>query len=61
MTPSELFDLFVGGQADTTDIVQLDLATATRQIHELRQDEPDDIQMSDEQIATAILDYAKAN
>lgn len=53
----ELFDLFVGGQATVEEIAQLDLGTLTRQIAELRRDEPDDITMTNAEIAAGIYRY----
>jgi len=60
MTGAQLFDLFVGGQATTADIAAMDLATVTRQVGELRQEDPagDDIPMTNAEIAALILDYA---
>ena len=59
MTGHELFELFVGGQATSEEIASMDLSTITRQIEGMRQDDPDNIQMTDKEIAQAILNYAK--
>jgi hypothetical protein len=61
MNPGQLFDLFVGGQTTTGEIAAQDLGTITRQIRELRQSEPDGINMTDAEIAQAILEYAREN
>jgi len=54
-----LFDLFVGGQAGTDEIAIMSLEIVTRNIHELREVQPDNIPMSDVMIASAILEYAR--
>ena len=54
-----LYDLFVASEAEALDIAGMDIETATQHISELRSCEPDSIEMSDEQIAQAILEYAQ--
>ena len=61
MTGSELYDLFVEPGVTTSEIAQMDLDTMTRHIGELRQSEPDDLAMSDDAIAAAVLEYARSN
>jgi len=63
MTGAELFDRFVVGQATTAEIATADVAdwAYAQQIHEMRESEPDDIDMSDLEIAEAILAYAVAD
>ena len=56
----DLFDLFVGGQTSKRAVAAMALADATRHIHELREDEPDEIPMTDEAIARAILEFARS-
>ena len=57
--PEQLFDLFCGGQVHPSEIAAMDLETVTRQIHELREAEPDEIPMSDQEIAGHVLDFAR--
>jgi hypothetical protein len=59
MTPEELFNLFVGDHVIPAEIAGLRLATVARQVGELRRLEPDDIAMTDEEIARAILEFAR--
>ena len=59
MNGSELIDLFVGGQAATWEIAEMNVATVYEQVVEMRQDEPDDINMTSREIAEAILAYAR--
>ena len=61
MTGAELFDRFVGGQATAAEIARLDAHITAEQIHEMRESEPDDIDMGDHEIAEAILQYAIAD
>ena len=63
MTGAELFDRFVGGQATTQEIATANVAdwAYAEQIREMRESEPDDIDMSDREIAEAILAYAVAD
>ena len=63
MTGAELFDRFVVGQATTAEIATADVAdwAYAQQIHEMRESEPDDIDMSDLEIAEAILAYEVAD
>ena len=61
MTPEELYDLFVSPHASIEEIAAQNLDTATRQIAELRNDagRSDGIAYTDQEIAEAILAYAK--
>ena len=59
LSDCDLFDLFVGGQTSIEEIAQLDIGMLTRQVSELRRDEPDDIAMTDAEVATSILRYAE--
>lgn len=60
MTGAELFELFVAPGILPSEILGMDIDVMTQQIHELRQDDPDDdIAMSDNEIAEAILEYAE--
>ena len=59
MNAEQLFDLFVAPGITTTDIAQMDVNTVTQHVAEMRRDEPDDIPMTDWEIAQAILDYAR--
>ncbi len=56
--PSELFDRFVEKSVTAAEIAAMDVAVLTRQIAEMRADEPDDIDMTDAEIAKAILSVA---
>ena len=58
MTGAELFDLFVVHGVGTDEIARMSAGILAQQIHELRT-EPDDIDMSNGEIARAILAYAK--
>lgn len=58
MSQENLFDLFVGGQASVQDIAPMDVDTIAAQVGEMRADDPDDIPMTDHEIAQAIHDYA---
>lgn len=59
MSGAELFDLFVGGQTTTEEIAKVGVHVLAYQIQGLRAVEPDDIPMTDKEIAQAILDYAR--
>ena len=54
-----LYDLFVAPESEAFDIAAMDIKTATQHISELRSSEPDSIDMTDKQIAEAILGYAQ--
>jgi len=57
MTGEELFDIFCGGQVSKAEVAEMRLETVYQHVYELRQ-EDDDIDMSDHQIAVAILTFA---
>ena len=59
MSGAELFDRFVAHGVGVRDIAKMEPETIARQVGELRHDEPDDIPMSDDEIARAIMDYAR--
>lgn len=59
MTGEQLFDLFVAPGVTAAEIAKMSVGTLTHQIREMRDDQDDDILMSDRQIAVAILEYAK--
>ena len=59
MTGEELFNLFVEHSTTTAEIARMNVKTVEQHIREMRASEPDDILMSDREIARAILDYAK--
>jgi hypothetical protein len=59
MNGSELYDLFAA-DATMEDIARMDVTTeVVDQIRELRQSEPDNIDMTDEEIAAAIVKFAR--
>ena len=60
MTGEELFDLFVEHSVTVAEVAKMSVGTLSAQIRELRDENDDDILMSDRQIAIAILDYAKS-
>ena len=55
----ELFDLFTAHGTTRAEIASMDLATATRHVHEMRAEDVDDLGLTDEEIARAILKYAR--
>jgi hypothetical protein len=57
MDGRQLFDLFYDGRATLWEIGRMDLEAITRQIGELRQAGPDDLALSDKEIARRILEY----
>ena len=59
MTGAELFDRFVGNGITTNQIAALNVPLIAAQIKELRADEPDTIEMTDYEIAEAIMEYAQ--
>jgi len=59
MTGAELFDLFAAHGVTTAEIAAMDVDTVTRHVAEMRQDEPDDLPLTNVEIARAILDYAR--
>jgi len=60
MTSGELFDLFCGGQTTVEEVYGMTITNLHRQIKELRADEPDEIDMTDGEIADEIYRYATA-
>jgi hypothetical protein len=60
MNGSDLFDLFAAPETSPDDMVGMALETVTLQIGELRANEPDDIDMTDEEIAHDILKFAQS-
>lgn len=60
MTGEELFDRFAAHIVTPQEVAAMDLAIVTDQISEFRLIDPDDIPMSNAEIAQAILEYAKA-
>jgi len=59
MTGEQLFDLFVERSRTPAEVARMSVRAVERQVREMRASEPDDIPMSDREIAQAILDYAK--
>lgn len=59
-TSSDLFDLFVGHSTTVAEIAAMDENDIERQIHEMRQDEPDDLELTDAEIADGIYRFAVA-
>ena len=59
MNREQLFDLFVAHGTTREEIAKMNINTITRHIAEMRRDEPDDILLTDEQIAEKILSYAR--
>ena len=57
----EMYDRFVFSGADMPAIAAMNLGTLTRQVHEMRQDDPDEDTASDAEIAIAIITHAKKN
>jgi len=57
----EMYERFVFRGADMPAIAAMDLGILTRQVHEMREDDPDVDDASDEAIAMAILTHARAN
>ena len=57
----EMYDRFVFSGADMVAIAAMNLGTLARQVHEMRQDDPDEDDASDEAIAMAILTHAREN
>ena len=58
MMSDELYDLFVG-EARAGAIAVNSLKNLTRQVREMRTAEPDDIEMTDAEIAVTIQEYAR--
>jgi len=62
MTGAELYELFVAPGITTDEIALMNIKTMAQQVHELREDDPDDdFNMTDQEIAEAILEYAKGD
>ena len=59
MIGAELFDRFVGNGITTDLIAALTVPLIAEQIKKLRADEPDTIEMTDYEIAEAIMEYAQ--
>ena len=59
-TTDELWARFVAHGVTPAEVRGLGLETATRQIHELRAADPDNLDLSDRQIAERILAHAAA-
>ena len=59
MENSELYDRFVAPGVTYLDVSQMGIVTIERQIAEMRQDEPDNIPLSDTEIAQRIIWYAR--
>ena len=59
MTNEELFDRFVAHGVTTAEIAPMDPADLTRQIAQMRGDEPDSLHMTSAEIAARILHYAQ--
>ena len=59
MSKNELFDRFTAHGTTTAEVAAMGLETVTRQIGEMRRDEPDDLPLTDAEIARAVLDYAQ--
>ena len=57
----EMYERFVFSGADMPAIAAMDLGTLTRQVHEMREGDPDEDAASDEAIAMAILTHAREN
>ena len=55
----EMYERFVFSGADMDAIARMNLGTLTRQVHEMREDDPDEDDASDEAIAMAILAHAR--
>ena len=58
MTGEELFALFIADGITTEEVAVTDFGDLMRHIAERRQQEPDDIGLSDMEIAMRIQDYA---
>ena len=62
---AELFDVYVVSGVTTEEIASMDIELLVQQIHELRKDdraeEKPDPDLTDHEIASAILEYAKAD
>jgi len=57
----DLFERFVDDSVSYDEIARMEIDKITIQIGEMRQEEPDKINMSNREIAAAILEYAKGN
>jgi len=58
----EMYERFVFSGADMPAIAAMDLGILTRQVHEMREDDPElEGDASDEAIAMAILTHAREN
>ena len=56
---SELYDLFVAPGITYEEVADMSNETIRQQVHELRQDDPDDdIDLTDEEIADAVRRHA---
>jgi len=57
----ELFERFVAPGVGSAEIAAMDFDTLVQQIHEMRVSEPDDIPMTDRDIARGVLEHAREN
>ena len=55
----ELFDVFVAHGVTREEIASMDLETVTQHVREMRTADPDLLALTDEEIARAILKYAR--
>jgi len=60
MTGEQLFNLFVEHSTTAAEVARMSVKAVEQHVREMRASEPDDIPMSDREIARAILDYAKS-
>lgn len=60
-TGAELFDIFVAHGVTTAEIAAMDADIMTLHVKQMRQDEPDDLPLTNEEIARLVLDYAQAD
>lgn len=58
MNGEELYELFVAHETGPGEIAGMELALMAAQVGEMRRDEPDEIDMTDLEIAWAVQDYA---
>lgn len=59
-TGEQLFEQFIAHRITVDEIAKMDFGDLMRQIAEMRQDQPDDLGLSDMEIAMRIQDYAQS-